>query len=119
VFITCSRFISGQELFWFAIGDASVEEGHHIKAIVWTDGPETVEEFLVMRTGESGAARALPEMADVLGFFPRSVRAFGLECVPCGFFAAVAPIFFGAADGVVIGALGEGLGREVVNAGRA
>ena len=119
MFITYSPFFSGQELFWFSIGNASIEEGDHIKAIVWTDGPETVEEFLVMGTGESGAARALPELADVFGLFPRIVRAFGLECVPCGFFAAVAPIFFGAADGIVVGAFGERLGGEVVDAAGA
>ncbi len=69
-----------------------------------------------MRTGERGATGALAEMADVFGLFPRIVGAFGLECVPGGFFAAVVPIFFGAADGVVVGAFGEGFGGEVVDA---
>ena len=93
-------------------GDAAVAEGLDVEDVVGADVPEVFEEFLVVRAGQSIAAGAFFVLGGVFGRGLAAAGAAGLFFIPGIFDTAVGPVLFEAAEGVGVGALGEGFGVE-------
>src|SRR3954468_8887337 len=97
----------GTEFLWFAVGDVAVLEGLSIEGIVGADFPEAVEEFFVIRAGQSGAAGAFEQSRAVLRRAAFEVGTFGLLLAPGVFRTTMGPVLFGAKDGIGVGTFGE------------
>ena len=68
--------------------------------------PEVVWKWVVVRAGQSAAARTFAELGVVLRRSASEVRTIGLFFVPGIFGAAMGPVLFRAAECVGIGASG-------------
>ena len=88
-------------------GRVAVLEGLGVEEVVGADLPEALEEFFVVRAGQSGAAGTFEQSRAVLRRAAFEVGTFGLLLAPGVFRTTMGPVLFGAADGVGVGVFGE------------
>src|SRR3954465_8018056 len=94
-----------EEFDGFAIGKVAEEEFIAITRGMGRDFPEFVRKRFVVRAGKRATAGAFAECALIFGN--------ASERVESGDGTAVGPIFFAAADGVIVDGGGQSLGRRM------